>query len=808
MGWEVRSDGTGLETVFPSGRRETWEFSGNGTSGAWVRPGEIRHSWSRDASGQVVALTSPEGRTTTVLYDAFGNSVRQTYPDGTDISATATPFGIPITWIDAEGRVTLLESDLYGRVSTLTEPGNRAWKWNRDPAGRAVSMTSPDQRTWRWRYDAAGRTIEETDPAGFTVRTRYDAAGRILSTTDGAGRTTTYGWNLRGEQTSVRFPDGTTETYRWDSCGNLVGRTDGRGIGTHWGYDQSGRLTSIRYSDATSAVTLDYDTDDRLMRIHDGNGTTSWEWGNTGDWTRRQNPAGTVERQFDRDGRALRTSIQTPGSPPRVIEWLRDAAGNCIGVILPDGTRVDYTFGRDGQVRERRHSTGTRVRWQADSATGWPIGMEVSGVDGRLRERLNVTRDALGRQVKLSSTVAATRDWVFDSSGRLFRESRGGPDGHTIVYQWDGAGSRRGRSVDAIHDQTAVDSVGRPLASGPLRLGWDRAGNLSRLDDTRTGARRNLRWDAQSRLVGWDGTESGVIRRDGLGMVTGIAAAAHAMVSWIDGVEDDFRWQVVGDVLFVSGPEGPIARVQVNRFGTWESTELIPDLSGNVRWDADRLLEWDAFGNLPDADSGEGWGLGWGYQILGNCGLLAANHRVLCPPLGIFISRDPVLAGEFWYGYADGDPVNAADPSGLETLFFIPGKLVPTRGGGRTPGRLVLTDDRGNVIREWPASSGGHRAPGTTVPRGLPTRLPEGRYRIGNPRRREKAGMVRDGVGFSFDLLPNFPTRRTLLRIHPDGGPPGTQGCIGVIGDRRGLEDFYRQVRAIVRSEPLNLVVR
>lgn len=58
--------------------------------------------------------------------------------------------------------------------------------------------------------------------------------------------------------------------------------------------------------------------------------------------------------------------------------------------------------------------------------------------------------------------------------------------------------------------------------------------------------------------------------------------------------------------------------------------------------------------------------------------------------------------------------------------------------------------------------------------------LPTGWYECTNLRRRTESAMVRDGVGFSVDLNPMFPTTRTLLRIHPDGNVPGTLGCIGI----------------------------
>jgi len=73
--------------------------------------------------------------------------------------------------------------------------------------------------------------------------------------------------------------------------------------------------------------------------------------------------------------------------------------------------------------------------------------------------------------------------------------------------------------------------------------------------------------------------------------------------------------------------------------------------------------------------------------------------------------------------------------------------------------------------------------------------LPLGWYECTNLRSRTKTAMVRDGVGFSVDLNPLFPTTRTLLRIHPDGNVPGTLGCIGITDpDVQGCYDALQRL--------------
>jgi uncharacterized protein RhaS with RHS repeats len=66
-------------------------------------------------------------------------------------------------------------------------------------------------------------------------------------------------------------------------------------------------------------------------------------------------------------------------------------------------------------------------------------------------------------------------------------------------------------------------------------------------------------------------------------------------------------------------------------------------------------------------------------------------------------------------------------------------------------------------------------------------------------------GMTKDGVGFSLNLDPKFSTGRTLLRIHPDGGKYfGTQGCIGLLGNKNELLSF-KSTMEITLSKQKNI---
>ncbi len=78
--------------------------------------------------------------------------------------------------------------------------------------------------------------------------------------------------------------------------------------------------------------------------------------------------------------------------------------------------------------------------------------------------------------------------------------------------------------------------------------------------------------------------------------------------------------------------------------------------------------------------------------------------------------------------------------------------------------------------------------------------LPKGSYTVTAMKNKNQKGMVVDGVGYKYGLTDTFDPRlnatRTSLRIHPDGGSPGTSGCIGISGDGATQRQFQADMNA------------
>ena len=123
---------------------------------------------------------------------------------------------------------------------------------------------------------------------------------------------------------------------------------------------------------------------------------------------------------------------------------------------------------------------------------------------------------------------------------------------------------------------------------------------------------------------------------------------------------------------------------------------------------------------------------------------------------------------------------------------------VQSPGRQRIDGNLTWYDilEDGSVAENgsWPANSGSRDL--------LPT--PNGVWRVSNFRDRYVSegdvGFVRDDVGFSLDITPDPAFGRRYLRIHPDGGLPGTAGCIGLTCGATQLNGFSTQVQNYLRN--------
>lgn len=142
-------------------------------------------------------------------------------------------------------------------------------------------------------------------------------------------------------------------------------------------------------------------------------------------------------------------------------------------------------------------------------------------------------------------------------------------------------------------------------------------------------------------------------------------------------------------------------------------------------------------------------------------------------------------------------------PSGASLAGSAPTPVGPHSGQeGKATFERVLTRGRGQLVEGKITVNGNQyrfRSGG-----GGNGNLPPGTYRVTpHLNSRSDYSMSVDGVGYSFAMSDKFDPRvgqsRGLLRIHPDGGGPGTVGCIGIVGNGATQAQFRRDMNAAIR---------
>ena len=148
------------------------------------------------------------------------------------------------------------------------------------------------------------------------------------------------------------------------------------------------------------------------------------------------------------------------------------------------------------------------------------------------------------------------------------------------------------------------------------------------------------------------------------------------------------------------------------------------------------------------------------------------GYRHYDPTTGRWSNRDPIQeqGGLNLYGFIVNDPVNYVDFLGFDTLCF-------------DGSHVRHYDDEGNLLDEYPATSGQPGETDTSKPFEGP--IPEGDYTL-NPNEISEGGFLRSLTGdwgdYRAPLHPNEGTDtqgRDNFFMH-GGDKPGSAGCIDV----------------------------
>jgi YD repeat-containing protein len=153
-------------------------------------------------------------------------------------------------------QTTTLEHDLFGRTTktTLSDPdgagplGPEFTADAYDSFGNLLAEWNAKNETTLYGYNDRGQRTSVTDPRGYTTDLRYDLLGRNYQVEDPAGNVTTFGYDdldrTISETQQLSGGGSSSRWYQYDLAGNKRLSVDRRGQATVYGYDERNELRS------------------------------------------------------------------------------------------------------------------------------------------------------------------------------------------------------------------------------------------------------------------------------------------------------------------------------------------------------------------------------------------------------------------------------------------------------------------------------------------------------------------------------------------------------------------------------------
>ena len=391
------------------------------------------------------------------------------------------------------------------------------------------------------------------------------------------------------------------------------------------------------------------------------------------------------------DAANRRTSMTYPDG--KTQGWSYDAAGR-VSSIAPPGGGTPYTIGHDGAGNLTRLSApnGGTERWSYDAAgrltgTDW-----ISGTTTLFSQ--TATLDRAGQRRVLHDSWGTTT-YGYDTAGRLTSASY--PDGTTEQDGYDAAGNRLTITNTSAVSGTGVTHNGYDDAdqlttsagpNGTTTYSYDANGNQtgsSGPNGVTTNTFNDLKQltgvtnsNTNERFV-YDGQGDRLQSIEQAGPVPIVHNNAQDTVRGLSALASDGQT----DYSYLQPGSGQAPLSGYNQ-GTVRTTYLATDLLGSVRLATDNANTiigagaYDAWGNarptMATTDSqtllaGLRASVPFGYagqQYDAGAGTYNMRARHYDPRTGRFLSVDPLVEQTVQaYIYADNNPTNAVDPSGL-----------------------------------------------------------------------------------------------------------------------------------------------
>ncbi|MFJ5851283.1 RHS repeat-associated core domain-containing protein [Streptomyces sp. NPDC092903] len=611
-----------------------------------------------DTASDAMGVGGTGANVTTYGWDSRNNPTSAKLPTGATSTATGyqTIAGadLPGSMTTADNEKTTYTYDTAGNTKSVaasgTGGGNQSFDYN--PATptcqgfqgqrckATTKMTATKSVSTSFTYDAQGnlKTVKAPAPLGTTTYT-YDALGRTETVKDARGVTVIYTYDNRDRVTKVDSSNYAPVTYSYDGDGNLKQRSDSTGV-ISYDFDPLSRETIRTLQDGSQTV-LAYTPAGNVDTYQDPAGLTDYTWNEVNKLKSLKDPTNKITTYEYNNN--VRTKTTYPGNTVQTVTPDKSGRPEKIKATSPKGTLVDLAYSYLSGTKD-----GGKIRTSTDTVSGY---------------KTSYTYDSAGRfsyaKEEKGTTLRSSWQYCYDLAGNLTSQdvASGCPGGTTYtVNDAQQTTSKNGSTTNWSYDKIGNETAGASTPEG-----------------TRTGET----WSDYSQL-------------------TSVTVAGKTYAGQYGSTDQSERIKL-GDTFFHNGPIG-LAGTSTAGVDTGFNREPGGTLNSMTRGGKNYYYLTDALGSVvamadetgtkvnsygysprgvPRSTTSEtvpqSYRFAGGYQD--PTGLYHFAARYYDPNIGRFTNPDPSGQELNPYLYAEGDPVNRIDPTGLFSLSDLDGAI-------------------------------------------------------------------------------------------------------------------------------------
>ncbi|WP_435110652.1 RHS repeat-associated core domain-containing protein [Nocardiopsis synnemataformans] len=622
-------------------------------------------------------VTDPEGGESTLEFDDRGRQTSATDQVGNTRSQTWTANSDVATTTDAlQASVTYEHDEFNNLIGTELPTGAATSVGFTDTANPAkpTSVTTPDGDTLEMSYDDAGNLTsavqEEMDIEVADIR--YHSNGLVNQVIDANGNTTDYSYDRAGNMTAMDEPGpmGTTQ-YGYDSLSRVTSVTDGNGVTLEYGYDRLDRVVRIAHGGQVLQA-IEYDGNGRQVATHTDQATVEHSYNGRGDLleTVRTDSAGSETTTYAYDAAGNVTEMVEHG---KTTTYGYDAAFRLSSLVDHTGVETTFTSDENNRRTSITHPDGA-VEERAYDDSGRLTGITTTGTAGQSLVEASYSYDDDGAdsdQLQSRTVQGETETFTYDGLDRLTSDG-------TTDYTYDDVGNL----LTAGAEEFAYNDADQPTSARGAQVGHDEAGNMTSRGEyvyEYSVTNQTLRSDdGEGELASWlsyDTTDQTQMR--GVTDVHEGTRVERQLSNTALGVTN-----IASDgerTSFVRDPEGRLVSMVAwdgnERFHytlDQQNTVLALTSEGSEAESPDVVYDYSPYGERS-SESLEGteaaalspFGFTGAYQF--QDGTVHLNHRFHSTFTMGFTQPDPSRQELNNYNYAQCDPINNTDPTGLNS---------------------------------------------------------------------------------------------------------------------------------------------